>query len=262
MGSFLKKASFGLALPFALLSLMSAQTPTTTTLAISPYNSVALDTVVTLTATVTNPGAVTAGTVNFCNVNSTDCSPGSGLYGTAQLTSAGTATIKHVFGYGVNNIKAVFLRTTANASSTSLTESVSVSGSPVYTSATTLGATGSAGNYTLSGAVTAFGSQPLTGTIDFLDTTSGNAQIDTTSLNLAVSVFANQAIYATGSSPSSVAVGDFNGDGKQDIAIANSGSNTVSVFLGNGDGTFQTQASYAVGGGPSSVVVGDFNGDG
>jgi hypothetical protein len=262
MGSFLKKASFGLALPFALLSLMSAQTPTTTTLAISPYNSVALDTVVTLTATVTNPGAVTAGTVNFCNVNSTDCSPGSGLYGTAQLTSSGTATIKHVFGYGVNNIKTVFLRTTANASSTSLTESVSVSGSPVYTSATTLGATGSAGNYTLSGAVTAFGSQPLTGTIDFLDTTSGNAQIDTTSLNLAVSVFANQAIYATGSSPSSVAVGDFNGDGKQDIAIANSGSNTVSVFLGNGDGTFQTQASYAVGGGPSSVVVGDFNGDG
>ena len=262
MGSFLKKASFGLALPFALLSLMSAQTPTTTTLAISPYNYVALDTVVTLTATVTNPGAVTAGTVNFCNVNSTDCSPGSGLYGTAQLTSAGTATIKHVFGYGVNNIKAVFLRTTANASSTSLTESVSVSGSPVYTSATTLGATGSAGNYTLSGTVTAFGSQPLTGTIDFLDTTSGNAQIDTTSLNLAVSVFANQAIYATGSSPSSVAVGDFNGDGKQDIAIANSGSNTVSVFLGNGDGTFQTQASYAVGGGPSSVVVGDFNGDG
>jgi hypothetical protein len=126
MGSFLKKASFGLALPFALLSLMSAQTPTTTTLAISPYNSVALDTVVTLTATVTNPGAVTAGTVNFCNVNSTDCSPGSGLYGTAQLTSAGTATIKHVFGYGVNNIKAVFLRTTANASSTSLTPSASL----------------------------------------------------------------------------------------------------------------------------------------
>ena len=36
MGSFLKKASFGLALPFVLLSLMAAQTPTTTTLAISP----------------------------------------------------------------------------------------------------------------------------------------------------------------------------------------------------------------------------------
>ncbi len=262
MGSFLKKTSFALALPFALLSLMSAQTPTTTTLAISPYNSVAPDTVVTLTATVTNPGAVTSGTVNFCNVNSTDCSPGSGLYGTAQLTSAGTATIKHVFGYGVNNIKAVFLRTTANASSTSLTESVSVAASQIYTSSTTLGATGSAGNYTLSGTVTAFGSQSLTGTIGFLDTTIGNAQIGTTSLNLAASVFANQAIYATGSSPSSVAVGDFNGDGKQDIAIANSGSNTVSVLLGNGDGTFQTQASYAVGGGPSSVVVGDFNGDG
>jgi hypothetical protein len=42
MGSFLKKASFGLALPFVLLSLMAAQTPTTTTLAISPANYVAL----------------------------------------------------------------------------------------------------------------------------------------------------------------------------------------------------------------------------
>src|ERR1017187_2663468 len=103
MGSFLKKASFGLALPFALLSLMAAQTPTTTTLSISPANYVAAGTVVTLTATVTNPGSVTAGTVDFCNADSTDCSPGSGLYGTAQLTSSGKASILKVFGYGANN---------------------------------------------------------------------------------------------------------------------------------------------------------------
>ena len=37
-------------------------------------------------------------------------------------------------------------------------------------------------------------------------------------------------------------MGDFNGDGKLDLAVANYGSNTVSVLLGNGDGTFQGAA--------------------
>src|SRR5438034_741092 len=42
----------------------------------------------------------------------------------------------------------------------------------------------------------------------------------------------------TGTAPESVAVGDFNGDGIQDLAVANTGSSTVSILLGNGDGTF------------------------
>ena len=67
---------------------------------------------------------------------------------------------------------------------------------------------------------------------------------------------------ATGSEPSSVAVGDFNGDGKEDLAVANYGSNTLSILLGNGNGTFQTQQTLATGSGPGPVVVGDFNGDG
>src|SRR6266704_2040644 len=62
--------------------------------------------------------------------------------------------------------------------------------------------------------------------------------------------------------PISVAVGDFNGDGVQDLAVANFGSNTVSVLLGNGDGTFRSALTVAAGAGPASVVVGDFNGDG
>jgi hypothetical protein len=62
-------------------------------------------------------------------------------------------------------------------------------------------------------------------------------------------------------------VGDFNGDGKIDLAVVNGGSyldykGTVSVLLGKGDGTFQTQKTYAVGKRPVSVVVEDFNGDG
>src|SRR5438445_632232 len=68
--------------------------------------------------------------------------------------------------------------------------------------------------------------------------------------------------FAAGRSPDSVAVGDFNGDGKLDLAVASFGSNLVSVLLGNGDGTFQAALTFAVRTGTSSVAVGDFNGDG
>jgi hypothetical protein len=64
------------------------------------------------------------------------------------------------------------------------------------------------------------------------------------------------------SSPFAVAVGDFNGDSHQDLAVANQSSNNVSVLLGNGDGTFQAAKNYAAGAGPSSVAVGDFAGNG
>jgi hypothetical protein len=62
--------------------------------------------------------------------------------------------------------------------------------------------------------------------------------------------------------PWSVAVGDFNGDGKLDLAVANQSSNTVSVLLGDGTGKFTLASSPATDYGPSSVAVGDFNGDG
>jgi FG-GAP-like repeat/FG-GAP repeat/IPT/TIG domain len=69
--------------------------------------------------------------------------------------------------------------------------------------------------------------------------------------------------YDAGSTPDSVAIGDFNGDGKLDLVVANHLGATVSVLLGNGDGTFQSAVAYPTGGAnPSSVVVGDFNGDG
>jgi FG-GAP-like repeat len=68
--------------------------------------------------------------------------------------------------------------------------------------------------------------------------------------------------FGAGSTPLSVAVGDFNGDGFQDLAVANAGSNSVSVVLDNGDGTFQTAVNFGAGTFPGSVAVGDFNGDG
>jgi tetratricopeptide (TPR) repeat protein len=68
--------------------------------------------------------------------------------------------------------------------------------------------------------------------------------------------------FQTAQVPVFVASGDFNGDGILDLATANQADNSVSVLLGNGDGTFQPAVSYAAGSEPSCVVVADFNGDG
>ena len=55
---------------------------------------------------------------------------------------------------------------------------------------------------------------------------------------------------------------DFNGDGVKDMVTADQGSNTASVLLGNGNGTFQAHQSFGTGTTPNSVAVADFNGDG
>jgi hypothetical protein len=70
--------------------------------------------------------------------------------------------------------------------------------------------------------------------------------------------------YNSGGSLSNyVAVADVNGDGKPDLLVANKDSSTVSVLLGNGDGTFQPAVSYSSGGSFTfSLAVGDVNGDG
>ena len=56
--------------------------------------------------------------------------------------------------------------------------------------------------------------------------------------------------------------GDFNRDGKLDLAVADVASNTVSVLLNNGNGSFAPAVSYTVGSAPQSIAVADFNGDG
>lgn len=64
--------------------------------------------------------------------------------------------------------------------------------------------------------------------------------------------------------PSSPVAGDFNGDGKLDVAIPSSLYGAVEVFLGNGDGTLQAGVSWSVKSAASSatVITGDLNGDG
>jgi uncharacterized protein (TIGR03437 family) len=68
--------------------------------------------------------------------------------------------------------------------------------------------------------------------------------------------------FAVGLFPHSVAVGDFNGDGKPDIVTANSGNNTVKILLGTGSGGFTGGGAFPAGSFPQSVAVTDFNGDG
>jgi hypothetical protein len=66
--------------------------------------------------------------------------------------------------------------------------------------------------------------------------------------------------YPVGNNATSIALGDFNGDGKVDLAVGGAGSANISILFGNGDGTFQPKVDYTVGAsGP--IVVGDFNGD-
>lgn len=77
-----------------------------------------------------------------------------------------------------------------------------------------------------------------------------------------------QSLAIGSGSPAFAVVADFNQDGKLDVAVSNFNGgnftfgNTITVFLGNGDGTFQAGVDYPVGTHPLSIGTGDFNGDG
>jgi Ca2+-binding RTX toxin-like protein len=68
--------------------------------------------------------------------------------------------------------------------------------------------------------------------------------------------------FPVGSTPTTVTNADFDGDGKMDLAAQNSGSNSVSALLGNGDGSFKEKQDFAVGSGPSAVTSADLDEDG
>lgn len=69
--------------------------------------------------------------------------------------------------------------------------------------------------------------------------------------------------FQAGKSSTAVAIGDFDGDGIGDVAVANMGSDDVTVLLGGRSGLWPAKGSpFSVGKGPTSVALGDLNGDG
>lgn len=73
--------------------------------------------------------------------------------------------------------------------------------------------------------------------------------------------FPSHTNYPTGGSGYSVALGDFNGDGSLDAAMANYNYHVVSIFFNDGTGVFNPYVNHTTGTNPSSVAVGDLDGD-
>jgi hypothetical protein len=109
-----------------------------------------------------------------------------------------------------------------------------------------------AGTYTVT--VKAFDAMGATGKTFSLTVASG------TLCNSAQ--FTNAADVSTGNGPASVAVGDFNNDGKQDLATGNLSAASVSIRLGDGLGGFSGITNVSVGALPFGIAIGDFNNDG
>jgi hypothetical protein len=205
------------------------------------------------------------GQVLFCNALAARCD-GAAVLGSAQLTIAGTASIKRVLGIGSHSIDAIFVGFAGFDPSTSTHKMLTVTG-PAYASTTTIGASGSPGDYTLTSKGTGLGSAAPAGTVSFLNTTANNALVATANLDPATHgfIFSPSADSPIGGLPAVqfVAAGDFNNDGKPDIAVLNVGSpGTVVVYLGSGDGTFGSPTSYDVGDTPQAIAVADVNHDG
>jgi len=248
------------------------QTATSTTLAVtsggSPVTSISAGTVVTLTASVkAGITPVTIGLVNFCDALAAYCTD-IHVLGTAQLTSAGTAVLKFRSAIGSHSYKAAFAGTSPYSGSVSSAEALTVTG--ISPTVTAMAQSGSPGSYTLTATVASqakeAGIAPPTGLVSFLDISNGDTSLASVALgNGATGLsFLNTQTPQTGYDPWSVATADFNGDGIPDLAVANQSDGTMTILLGNGDGTFAEAASspIAIGNSTFYVAVGDFNQDG
>jgi hypothetical protein len=250
---------------------------TTTTLAVTSGGkaaaSVASGTPVTLTATVTAGSTkVTTGLVSFCDASVSYCTD-IHLLGTAQLTSAGTATLSTLSPIGSHHYKAVFAGTKTNASSASAASALSVSGlQPTVTAISTF----ADGNVDLPQTVVvgSGGSVAPSGQVSFLDASQGNAVLHTATLGAGTAGLAmlSPSNFAYPTDPigtAYLAVGDFNGDGIPDIfgAGATGGdvlSTVAEVVLGDGKGNFTAAAAATLTNTSDAipVAIGDFNEDG
>ena len=252
--------------------LMHAQTSTATVLTVtmngSSASQISAGSPITLTATVTSGGPpITQGQVNFCNAAVVHCSDVNVL-GIASLGPNGAATLALRPGTGAHSYRAEFLGTprasTPYAASSSSSVGLTVTGS--YPSASTITVTGNPGNYTLAASVYGFNKASSaaapTGTVSFIDSTTGNSTLGTAALAAASPgpYWYNSGDFPTGYETTSVVSGDFNNDGNQDFAIGT--AETTVVYLGDGHGGFKQVTSNAITVSGNPVLVADFNGDG
>jgi len=264
-----------LTVAFVLPATGLAAVSTVTTLTLSPQSTVASLAAVTLTASVTGGGSpLTTGAITFCDASAALCEDAA-IVGRAQLTPAGTATLKFIPAIGVHSYKAIFNATASAENSTSTAQTLTVTG--LYPTSTTIASTGTSSGYGLTATVVGVANHPpvLVGNVSFNDTTNGNyllgtAPLGTPAYTQGFSPAAGSPVN-TGVNSASVGVGDFNGDGIPDLAVAADGDQNVTISLGNGDGTFTAGAKYPfetdhcislVGPSNCAVTVGDFNHDG
>ncbi|HEY6272858.1 MAG TPA: choice-of-anchor D domain-containing protein [Terriglobales bacterium] len=208
-------------------------TPTLTTLTSSP-NPATFGTAVTFTATVTGAGGTPTGTVTFDD--------GTTSLGTATLNNGVAALTISTLIVGDHEISASYAGDSNFAASDSAPTTLQTGLEPYSVATADFNGDGlldlAIVNYT--GSTVSI----------FLNSVHGFPSAPTSTLAL------------PGAGPQSVAVGDFNGDGKPDLALTMAALDQVVVALGNGDGTFTLSTPAAVGIFPTGVVAGDFNRDG
>ena len=105
------------------------------------------------------------------------------------------------------------------------------------------------------------------GKLDLASVPSGSGTFIQVLLGNGDGTFESPVNYSVNVAPRELSIADFNGDGKLDLAVVNAGyssqpGHTVSILLGNGDGTFQPQTEFQVGYQPFAITAADFNGDG
>jgi hypothetical protein len=248
------------------------QVATATTLTISAGGaqtaSVAAGTAVTLSAKVAttggSPSPVTPGTVNFCEAAAKLCTDINRV-GSAQLNASGVAQIVLFPPIGTYQYKAVFVAHTGYATSSD-TKPLMVTGK--YNTQTTLNKPAGTGPYTLTATVAGIAppspKPSPAGTVDFLDTNNqsyalAHAPLSGTPVD---TLNVNKQSLTAGQQPYSEAAGDFNGDGYQDIAVANLEDSTILIYFGGKSGLTPAPNPVRTNLSPYPIVTGDFDNDG
>ncbi len=240
---------------------------TSTVLTVSPSSNPDTPHLVTLVATVSYADKpVLTGLVTFSDNGRPVASVRVVRIASAHFTP-GTATLKHEFAAGPHNFTATFHSTVALQSSTSASQALTLPGT--VPTATTLSATGSPNNYTLTAAVSAFTPAPITGSVSIVDTDNENRVLGSASLSSPPIPFA--LVLPTHYNPAfgggaDAVTGDFNGDGFPDLLFVS--GTTLSLYRGTYGGGFLSPLNMSwssLGGDEENIaylVVDDFNGDG